>query len=219
CGVPARLGLLRHRPRNLLPRRQPHRHRHRARTRAPPRRAGLPRLSCALHHDRLHRSDTDARSGIHAEVAMSYLALTIPFLAVAVVASLAALLRQPAHGVRRHLAATAITIAVLVGLTAVFDTVMIGAGLFHYSDDHLAGLFIGLAPIEDFAYPVAVALMLPALWWVLTRRERAGENPRVGEFLRQAFVASRPVSWVNTAFPFAAAMLLTIREIDPILVI
>ena len=32
--------------------------------------------------------------------------------------------------------------------------------------------------------------------------------------LRQLFVSSRPLSWVNTAFPFAAAYFLTTREID-----
>ncbi|MBD8477895.1 prenyltransferase [Microbacterium sp. CFBP 8794] len=32
--------------------------------------------------------------------------------------------------------------------------------------------------------------------------------------LRELFVSSRPVSWINTAFPFAAAYLLTTRQID-----
>lgn len=32
--------------------------------------------------------------------------------------------------------------------------------------------------------------------------------------IRQLFVSSRPLSWVNTAFPFAAAYLLTAREVD-----
>ena len=32
--------------------------------------------------------------------------------------------------------------------------------------------------------------------------------------LRALFVSSRPLSWVNTAFPFAAAYLLTTREVD-----
>jgi 4-hydroxybenzoate polyprenyltransferase len=32
--------------------------------------------------------------------------------------------------------------------------------------------------------------------------------------IRQLFVSSRPLSWVNTAFPFAAAYFLTTREID-----
>lgn len=35
-----------------------------------------------------------------------------------------------------------------------------------------------------------------------------------GTAVRQLFVASRPVSWINTAYPFAAAYLLTAREID-----
>lgn len=37
--------------------------------------------------------------------------------------------------------------------------------------------------------------------------------------LRELFVASRPVSWINTAYPFAAAYLLTTREIDATLII
>ena len=37
--------------------------------------------------------------------------------------------------------------------------------------------------------------------------------------LRALLVSSRPLSWVNTAFPFAAAYLLTAREIDATLVI
>jgi len=37
--------------------------------------------------------------------------------------------------------------------------------------------------------------------------------------LRALFVSSRPLSWVNTAFPFAAAYFLTAREIDLTLVL
>ncbi|WP_426624561.1 prenyltransferase [Leifsonia sp. McL0607] len=36
---------------------------------------------------------------------------------------------------------------------------------------------------------------------------------------RQLFLASRPLSWINTAFPFAAAYLLTTGRIDAVLVI
>jgi len=42
---------------------------------------------------------------------------------------------------------------------------------------------------------------------------------RPGAVLTQLFVASRPVSWINTAYPFAAAYLLTTRQIDPTLLI
>lgn len=37
--------------------------------------------------------------------------------------------------------------------------------------------------------------------------------------LKELFVSSRPLSWVNTAFPFAAAYFLTAREIDLTLII
>jgi 4-hydroxybenzoate polyprenyltransferase len=37
--------------------------------------------------------------------------------------------------------------------------------------------------------------------------------------LRALLISSRPLSWVNTAFPFAAAYLLTTREIDAVLVV
>lgn len=40
-----------------------------------------------------------------------------------------------------------------------------------------------------------------------------------GRVLRELFVSSRPVSWINTAYPFAAAYLLTTRQIDATLVV
>lgn len=42
---------------------------------------------------------------------------------------------------------------------------------------------------------------------------------RPGTVLRQLLVSSRPVSWINTAFPFAAAYLLTARDVDAALVV
>lgn len=72
-------------------------------------------------------------------------------------------------------AAVLLTVAVLFLLTAVFDTVMIASGLFHYAQDPLLGVHIGLAPIEDFAYPLAGALLLPAVWTALRARRRARE--------------------------------------------
>ena len=38
-------------------------------------------------------------------------------------------------------------------------------------------------------------------------------------FIRQLIVSSRPVSWINTAYPFAAAYLVTAREIDLTLIV
>jgi len=42
---------------------------------------------------------------------------------------------------------------------------------------------------------------------------------RTRPVMRELFISSRPVSWINTAFPFAAAYLLSTREIDATLVI
>ena len=44
-------------------------------------------------------------------------------------------------------------------------------------------------------------------------------SDRRPHIVRQLLVASRPISWVNTAYPFAAGYILTAREIDPALVI
>lgn len=41
----------------------------------------------------------------------------------------------------------------------------------------------------------------------------------LGRDLAQIVLSSRPISWINTAFPFAAAYLLATREIDPTLII
>lgn len=104
---------------------------------------------------------------------MTYLQLAACFVAVAAIggAALAATTRRRGP----HPAAVAITVVALFVLTAVFDTVMIASGLFHYAPEHLLGVHIGLAPIEDFTYPLAGALLLPALWSALRRRRSSRE--------------------------------------------
>ena len=57
-----------------------------------------------------------------------------------------------------------VTMLVLVMLTLVFDNVMIGVGLYGYPDDQLLGVKIGLVPLEDLSYPIATAVLLPAVW-------------------------------------------------------
>lgn len=114
---------------------------------------------------------------------MTYLQLAACFLAVAAIAAVVLTLIARPHPPR--LAAVAITMVTLFVLTAVFDTIMIASGLFHYSPDHLLGLHVGLAPIEDFAYPIAGALLLPALWAALRARRsaprQAADRPAAGE--------------------------------------
>ncbi len=94
---------------------------------------------------------------------MTYLLMSLPFLAVAagvlVLARRRTLLPVPA--------ALGITLVVLLVMTAVFDNVMIGVGLVAYGDAHRLGATIGLAPVEDFTYPIAGLLLLPAVWHLL----------------------------------------------------
>jgi lycopene cyclase domain-containing protein len=91
---------------------------------------------------------------------MTYLALNAVFLGVVAVVAIVALRR----GSPIHWAAIALAAAALLVTTAVFDNVMIGVGLVGYDDARISGLFVGIAPIEDFAYAVAAAVLLPALW-------------------------------------------------------
>ena len=61
----------------------------------------------------------------------------------------------------------ALTLIVLMVFTAVFDNLIIGAGIVAYDPTKISGVFIGIAPIEDFAYTLAAVLILPTLWGVL----------------------------------------------------
>lgn len=102
---------------------------------------------------------------------MTYLQLAVVFLLIAAVGGI--VLSLTARRSRPSPLAVVITVVVLFILTAVFDTAMIASGLFHYAEDPLLGLHVGLAPIEDFAYPLAGAVLLPALWAALrARRQR-----------------------------------------------
>ncbi|MGC8025617.1 lycopene cyclase domain-containing protein, partial [Salmonella enterica] len=76
--------------------------------------------------------------------------------------------RRPAFG--RRMRASALAALVLVVLTAVFDNIMIAVGLFSYPPQHLSGIRIGLAPLEDFAYPVCAAFLVPALFTLVSAR-------------------------------------------------
>lgn len=72
--------------------------------------------------------------------------------------------------------ALGVAAAILLGLTAVFDNLMIHSGLFDYESETLLGPHLGLAPIEDFTYPLAAVLFVPALWWLSGGRTPALEE-------------------------------------------
>jgi lycopene cyclase domain-containing protein len=93
---------------------------------------------------------------------MSYAALAGLFLLAPVAVCILAVARcRPS---RRWWRTTAVTIVV-------FDTLMIAADLFRFEEADLLGIRIGLAPLEDLAWPVAAGLLLPSLWLLLTPPE------------------------------------------------
>ncbi len=100
-----------------------------------------------------------------------YALLTVPFLVVAAVVTVATA-RRPGFAARMR--ASVWTALVLIVLTAIFDNAMIAADLFTYPEHLISGIRIGLAPIEDFSYPLAAAFLVPAIRCLLTPR-RAGE--------------------------------------------
>jgi lycopene cyclase domain-containing protein len=98
----------------------------------------------------------------------TYLLLALGVLVPVATVSLLVLLRAG----RAALTAALVAVAVLVVATAVFDSVIVGTGIVGYDRARILGARIGTAPVEDFAYPIAAGLALPALWHVLGRRRR-----------------------------------------------
>ncbi len=66
----------------------------------------------------------------------------------------------------------------LVIMTAIFDNFIVGSGVVAYNPETLLGVFIGFAPIEDFAYTLVAAVLIPLTWWWLGSRQ---SNSRKGK--------------------------------------
>lgn len=100
---------------------------------------------------------------------MTYAGLALIFVALsaAVAVGVAVARRLPA----RWWLTTAITIAVLLVLTVVFDSLMIISDLFRFDESSLLGVHLWHAPLEDLAWPLAAGLLLPALRELLHPRE------------------------------------------------
>ena len=57
-----------------------------------------------------------------------------------------------------------VTLCILIACTAVFDSLIIAAGIVDYDTTKILGIYIGTAPIEDFLYALLAAVVVPALW-------------------------------------------------------
>ena len=67
--------------------------------------------------------------------------------------------------------AVCLMLAVLLVMTILFDSLLIYLGIVAYSLDKISGMGVGLAPIEDFFYPLLAGLAVPAIWEGLDREE------------------------------------------------
>lgn len=87
---------------------------------------------------------------------MTYLILNVVFMAIVLVAV----------GFRRRYInrSLIITLIILLGLTAVFDNVIIGLGIVDYDPAKIIGLKLLYAPIEDFMYAILAVLIVPVIW-------------------------------------------------------
>ena len=72
------------------------------------------------------------------------------------------------------------TTVALVMMTAVFDNFIVGSGIVAYNPETLSGAFIGFAPIEDFAYTLVAAVLIPLAWWWLGARETKSVKTKKG---------------------------------------
>jgi len=108
---------------------------------------------------------------------MTYAALAVVLVALAAVAAVVGARRLPTREARRrHWIAVFIASLILVILTAVFDNVMIAGDLYTYGTAGTSGVTVWLAPIEDFAYPVACALGVPGVWLLMTQSSQGVES-------------------------------------------
>lgn len=89
-------------------------------------------------------------------MAFTYLILNVVFLAI-IVFLLVQEYTKPSK-------AWYITLAILLGLTLVFDNLIIIAGIVGYDTTKILGLYLGKAPIEDFFYALLAVIIVPVLW-------------------------------------------------------
>lgn len=74
-----------------------------------------------------------------------------------------------------------LSLGALLVLTAVFDNIMIATGFFSYTPEKILGIYIGLAPIEDFMYAVLAAILVPVLWRVYNKNTKTEKASKADE--------------------------------------
>ena len=93
---------------------------------------------------------------------MNYGELNLIFLAVAFAATWVIKSRY------RCFTTPVVAIPMLI-ITALFDNLIILAGIVEYDTSKIYGVYVGVAPVEDFAYTVVAVLLVPAIWKALAK--------------------------------------------------
>lgn len=96
----------------------------------------------------------------------TYLAMSAPFIVFTVALTGIAVWK---FGLR--LKSLGVPIAVLLVNTAIFDNLIIAAGLVAYDETRILGIRIGLAPIEDFLYAIAAVMVVASFWHIIARKD------------------------------------------------
>jgi lycopene cyclase domain-containing protein len=93
---------------------------------------------------------------------MTYFALNLIFLTASAVALV--FIRT-----KFQLVPTALLALPMLGVTSIFDNLIILSGIVDYDTTKLFGIYLGVVPIEDFAYTVVAVLLVPTIWKVMTK--------------------------------------------------
>lgn len=57
-----------------------------------------------------------------------------------------------------------ITLLIMLILTAIFDSLIVGFDIVGYNLNNISQIYIFKAPIEDFAYTILAVIIIPFIW-------------------------------------------------------
>ena len=89
---------------------------------------------------------------------LTYLALDILFITIIIIFD-AVILKTNVW----RLKSTRIVFGIILGMTLVFDTFLTSLPIVTYDYTKLLGVYLGSIPVEDLAYALAVAILVPML--------------------------------------------------------
>lgn len=92
---------------------------------------------------------------------MTYLFLNLSFMLIAFVIINVFVRKTPWGNLLK-------TMLTMLLVTLIFDNVIIGLGIVDYDINKLSGIYLGLAPIEDFAYTVVSVILVASIWHKMT---------------------------------------------------